>query len=224
MPARIAITALGALAGLVLAALAFTWTARGAAEPGALVATVGPDFTIRLDDVNGQPVSSVPEGAYRLLVRDLSAEHNFVLADKATGVRLRIDSGVEFVGEKTFDIQLEPGAYGFACSPHWQTMNGTLTVFPAPAATPKPKPLPTLRAGVTARGTAFAPRTARPGRYRIVVSDRSARHDFRLAGPGVRRATGRAFTGTARWTVRLARGTYRYGSGAEPLEGRLRVR
>jgi hypothetical protein len=224
MRSRVAITALGALAGLALPALAFSLTARGAAEPGVLVATVGPDFTIRIDDANGQRVQSVPEGAYKLLVRDLSAEHNFVLADKPAGLKLRVDSGVEFVGEKTFDIQLERGAYGFACSPHWQVMNGTLTVVPAPVATPKPKPLPILRAGVTPGGTAYAPRAAKAGRYRIVVGDRSARHDFRLAGPGVRRATGKAFTGTARWTVWLSRGTYRYGSGPEPLDGRLRVR
>ncbi len=224
MRARVAITALAALGGVVLPALAFTLTARGAAETGVLIATVGPDFTIRVDDANGQRVNSVPEGAYRLLVRDLSSEHNFVLADKPAGLRLRIDSGVEFIGEKTFEIQLERGAYGFACSPHWQTMNGSLTVFPAPVNTPKPQPLPLLRAGVTAGGTAYAPRTVKARRYRVVVSDRSARHDFRLAGPGVKRATGRAFKGTARWTLRLAKGTYRYGSGPEPLEGRLRVR
>jgi hypothetical protein len=224
MRARIAITALAALGGILLPAVAFALTARAAAEPGLLVATVGPDFTIRVDDANGQRVNSVPEGAYRLLVRDLSAEHNFVLANKPDGLRLRIDSGVEFVGEKTFEIQLERGAYGFACSPHWQVMNGNLTVFPVPVTTPKPKPLPTLRAGVTAEGTAYAPRTAKPGRYRVVVSDRSARRNFRLAGPGVRRATGIAFRGTTRWTVRLGRGTYRFGSDPEPLEGRLRVR
>ena len=224
MRTRIAVTALAALAGLLLPALAFTLTARGAAEPSVLVATVGPDFTIRVDDAKGQRVNSVPEGPYRLLVRDLSAEHNFVLADKPAGLKLRIDSGVEFTGEKTFEIQLERGAYGFACSPHWQVMNGSVTVFPAPVVTPKPKPLPTLRAGVTAGGTAHAPRTAKPGRYRIVVSDRSSRRSFRLAGPGVRRATGVAFRGTARWTVHLVRGTYRFGSNPEPLDGRLRVR
>jgi hypothetical protein len=222
MRTRIAITALAALAGLALPAFAFTLTARGSAEPGRLIATVGPDFTIRIDDANGQRVSSVPEGAYTLLVRDLSSEHNFVLADKPAGLKLRIDSGVEFVGEKTFEIQLERGAYGFACSPHWQFMNGTLTVFPAPVTTPKP--LPRLKVGVAAGGTAYAPRAAKPGRYRLVVRDRSKRHNFHLAGPGVNRRTGIAFTGTTSWTLRLGRGTYRYGSDPEPLEGRLRIR
>ena len=224
MRKRVVITALAALAGVVLPMVAFTLTASGAAERGRLVATVGPDFTIRIDDSNGQRVQSVPEGAYTLLVRDLSAEHNFVLADKPAGLKLRVDSGVEFVGEKTFEIQLERGAYGYACSPHWQVMNGTLTVFPAPTATPKPKPLPVLRAGVSREGTATAPRAAKARRYRFVVKDSSKRHNFHLAGPGVNRRTGIAFTGTASWTIRLARGTYRYGSDPEPLESRLRVR
>jgi hypothetical protein len=224
MRTRIAITALAAIIGLALPGLALTLTARGAAEPGRLIATVGPDFTIRIDDANGQRVNSVPEGAYTLLVRDLSSEHNFVLADKPAGLKLRVDSGVEFVGEKTFEIQLERGAYGFACSPHWQVMNGTLTVFPVPVTTPKPKPSPTLRAGVNAGGTAYAPKAAKAGRYRVLVRDASKRHNFHLVGRGVNRRTGIAFTGTTTWTLRLARGTYRYGSDPEPLESRLRVR
>jgi hypothetical protein len=36
--------------------------------------------------------------------------------------------------------------------------------------------------------------------------------NFHLVGPGVNRRTGAAFTGTVTWTVRLARGTYRFGS------------
>ena len=43
------------------------------------------------------------------------------------------------------------------------------------------------------------------------------------SGLGERRTTA-AFKGTATWTVRLVRGTYRFGSDPEPLEGRLRVR
>jgi Copper binding proteins, plastocyanin/azurin family len=226
MRTRIVITALASLAGIVVPALAFTLTARGAAEPGRLIATVGPDFTIRIDDANGRRVDSVPEGAYTLLVHDLSSEHNFVLADKPAGLKLRVDSGVEFVGDKTFEIQLERGAYGFACSPHWQIMNGTLTVFPAPVTTPPaaPKPLPVLKAGVSPGGTAYAPKAAKPRRYRMVVKDASKRHNFHLVGRGVNRKTAVAFTGSTTWTVRLGRGTYRYGSDPEPLEGRLRIR
>ena len=77
--------------------------ASGAAEPGRLIATVGPDFTIRIDDANGQRVQSVPEGAYTLLVR-IFAEHNCP-ADMPAGLKLRVDSGGKFVGEKTFEIR-----------------------------------------------------------------------------------------------------------------------
>jgi hypothetical protein len=169
-------------------------------------------------------VTSLPEGPYTLLVRDLSSEHNFVPADKPAGLKLTIDSGVEFVGEKTFEIKLELGRYAFACSPHFQTMNGEFTVIPAPVTTPKPRPTPRIRAGVTAGGTAYAPRSLKAGRYLVIVTDRSAKRNFRLDGPGVRRAAGVSFKGTTRWSVRLAKGTYRYGSDPEPLEGRLRVR
>jgi hypothetical protein len=219
---RVVIVALGAVMGLVLPALVFPLTSSGADEPGRLVATVGPDFTIRVDDANGQRVSSLPEGAYTLLVRDLSNEHNFVLADEPAGLELRIETGVEFVGEQSFEIKLESGRYTYACSPHWQTMNGGFSVFAKPS--PAPTPPPRIRAGVTAGGSAYAPRSLKAGRYRVVVSDRSAKRNFRLRGPGVNRATGVSFRGTARWTVRLARGTYRFGSDPEPLEGRLRVR
>jgi hypothetical protein len=220
---RPTITALAAAAGLLLAAAAFALTARGAAETGRLVATVGPDFTIRLDDADGKTVSSLRARHYSLLVRDLSAEHNFVMADKPAGLKLRIDSGVEFVGEKTFEIDLEAGRYAFACSPHFQVMNGEFTVFPAATTTPKPKPPPTRAAGVTVAGRAYAPRSLKAGRYRLVVSDRSPTRNFRLEGPGVKRATGKAFTGTVRWTLRLNRATYRFGSDPGPLPGRLRV-
>jgi hypothetical protein len=64
----------------------------------------------------------------------------------------------------------------------------------------------------------------RPRRFRIVVRDRSARHNFRLAGRGVNRTTGADFRGSVTWRVRPAKGTYRFGSDARKLPGRLRVR
>ena len=45
------------------------------------------------------------------------------------------------------------------------------------------------------------------GVYTIVVQDRSNEHNFRLAGPGVNRATGVASTGKKMWRdVRIAKG------------------
>jgi hypothetical protein len=107
-------------------------------------------------------------------------------------------------------------------------MNGELVTSPGsspPPAPPPPTRLKTLRAGVTAGGTAYvAPRGVRAGRYRVVVRDGSKRRNFHLAGPGVNRRTSAAFKGTATWSLRLKRGAYRFGSDPEPLEGRLRVR
>jgi hypothetical protein len=58
-----------------------------------------------------------------------------------------------------------------------------------------------------------------------VVSDRSGAGNFHLAGRGVNKRTGMRFKGTTTWRVRLACGTYAYGSDRQgSLKKRLRVR
>jgi hypothetical protein len=184
-----------------------------------LVATVGPDTTIDLADADGKHVDSLVAATYELLVRDRSPEHNFVLANK-NGFGFRVDSGVEFVGEKTFTIDLRAGRYGYACSPHWQTMNGSLLVVPEPVPTPARRALTvTLGAG---GALALSAKSVPAGDYRIGVRDRSKTRNVHLVGPGVNRSTGKAFVGTVSWDVTLRRGTYRFGS--DPLlTGRLVV-
>ena len=56
----------------------------------------------------------------------------------------------------------------------------------------------------------------------LTVSDRSAKANLHVTGPGVNRRTGRAFMGRVTWTLRLQPGTYRFGSDPR-LAGRLRV-
>jgi hypothetical protein len=56
--------------------------------------------------------------------------------------------------------------------------------------------------------------------HRIVVRDRSRRHNFHLTGPGVNRSTSVRRTGTFTWNVTLRAGTYRYLS--DPQGGQLR--
>ena len=134
---------LPALLALAVAAAGTTGVAAAALARadagGTLVATVGPGFTIDLADGSGKHVDVVEEGHYSILVRDRSAEHNFVLASKPDGTRVRIDSGVEFVGDATFEVDLFPARYGYACSPHWQVMNGQLLVtMKAPPTAKKP--------------------------------------------------------------------------------------
>ncbi len=185
-----------------------------------LVGTVGPGFTIDLADANGRHVDELVEGRYQLLVHDRSNIHNFVLGSKRTQERLA-STEVEFVGDQTFTIDLVPGQYAYACSPHFQTMNGSFQVVGAPS--PVPARPQALSARVTAR-TVVVPGTNRliAGIYRLTVSDRSRTRNFHLVGPGVNRRTGKTFVGTVTWTLRLGRGTFRYGNDPR-LTGRLFV-
>lgn len=200
---------------LVLLVVALTPAAGG--EPPRLVATVGPDFTIDLVDASGQHVTVLTAGRYELVAHDLSDIHNLVLGSKSTGARL-IDTGVEFVGDMTVTIELKPGLYAYACSPHFDTMNGQLQVVPAP----RPAEPRALRATVASgRPTLSATRVA-AGRYRLTIADRSRSANFHLVGPGIDRRTGKAFTGTVTWTLQLERGSYRFGSDPR-LSGRLIV-
>ena len=166
-------------------------------------------------------MDSVVAGTYELLVRDQSEMHNFAMGNKAGG-GLFVDSGVGFVGEKIFTITLVPGRYGYACSPHWQVMNGSLTVVALPSQPTPPRRV--LTANVPVRGPlTMSERSVRAGTYRISVRDRSTKRGFRFVGPGVNRRTGTTFVGNVRWDLTLGRGTYRFGS--DPLlAGRLVVR
>jgi hypothetical protein len=218
---------------LALAVTAIALVAAPLADPAdnpVLIATVGTNdgFDIGLADANGAPVVRIPPGTYTIVVRDRSTLHNFHLAsneDPSVDFRTELD----FVGEMSFTVTLKDRVrYAYACEPHFQTMNGAFFVGadpPPPPPPPTAKPLPVLRAGVTAAGKPFlSRRSVRAGHYRILVRDRSRRANFHLAGRGLNRRTGMRFTGAATWTVRLARGTYRFGSDPEPLEGRLRAR
>ena len=218
-------------ASIVALALALTGFA-GRADNPTLIAFVGTNdgFDIGVTDSNGNAITRIPPGTYTFLVRDRSRIHNFHFAsneDRTVDFRTELD----FVGEMSFTVTLlDDTQYAYACEPHWQSMNGSLLSTNRPAPTPPPPPPPapkpkTLRASVTAGGTAHASaRSLKAGRYRVVVSDASKRHNFHLTGPGVNRRTTAAFTGRTTWTLRLKRGAYRFGSDPEPLEGRVRVR
>ena len=70
-------------------------------------------------------------------------------------------------------------------------------------------------------------RNLRPGVYTVTVRDRSDEHNFRITGPGVRKATGVESTGTVTWKVRLARGkVYRFvcDPHSDEMRGSFRVR
>jgi plastocyanin len=99
---------------------------------------------------------------------------------------------------------------------------------PPPPAPPPPPPPPAAKParllasiGPGAKINLVTPAKKRvgallPGRYLIVVSDRSAVDNFHLTGPGVNRKTGVAAKVTVRWTLRLKKGKYAYRSDAHP--------
>ena len=64
------------------------------------------------------------------------------------------------------------------------------------------------------------------GRYKLVVADWSAIHNFHLRGPGVNVSTGVQWTGTKTFVVRLRRGRYTFvcDPHADLMRGSFRVR
>ena len=203
------------LLAIVAAALGGATTAGG--DLPQLVGTVGPEFKIDLADASGKHVDEVTPGDYVLLVHDRSDIHNFVLGSKSTGERLA-QTTVEFVGDQTFTIHLERGQYGYACSPHFEVMNGSLLVLAA--TTTPPVSTASVAARVDARAASMRPSHVAAGRVVVTVTDRSATRNFHLVGPGVNRKTSKSFVGKKTWTLQLATGTYRYGSDPK-LSGRL---
>jgi plastocyanin len=213
---------LGAAAAAGLAAPA-GGTMRGAPE---LVAIVGTNdaFDIGLFFPSGKPVTTLAPGTYTVVVHDRSAIHNFHLASNFDpNVDFRTD--VPFVGDASFTVTFQPSTrYDYACEPHWQVMNGHFSTSSGGTTPPPPAP-PTLHADVAPGGrVTLRPRSVRAGRVRIVVRDRAKRAGFRLRGAGVDRRTRAAFVGTARWTLRLRPGRYRFGADPKPLRGILAVR
>jgi hypothetical protein len=203
------------LAGLGLVPVAFP------AAAAQLRGTVGPGFSITLDDAAGNGVTQVDPGAYEIVVRDLSPEHNFHL----TGPGVNEATGVETEGTVTWPVTLQEGRYTIVCDPHALSMRLRLTVGNPPTTTPPPapKPKPKLLATVGPKptislrsATGAALKTVKAGTYSIVVRDRSAAHNFHLVGKGVNRKSSVAGVGMTTWTVRLQAGVLRFYSDRAP--------
>jgi hypothetical protein len=89
-----------------------------------LEGTVGPLFTIHLTE-DGQEVTSLRPGTYRLTVHDLATNHNFHIFGPGLDERV---TTVPFTGTVTVKIHLSHGEYTFQCDPHASTMHGTFDV------------------------------------------------------------------------------------------------
>lgn len=188
-----------------------------------LFGTVGPEFTIRLDDANGDLVTKVSPGTYDIVVRDLSDEHNFRL----TGPGVNRATGVEGQGTVTWTVSLQNGTYTLLCDPHFTSMRRTFVAGTPPAppvrllATVGPANTISLRSA-----TGAVVRSLKAGTYSVVVRDRSKLHNFHLVGKGVNRKTGLAGVTTTTWKVTLAAGTLRFYSDRSPttVKGSVVVR
>jgi len=93
----------------------------GAARAGALPrlkGEVGPGRTITISR------DRVPAGRYRLVVRDLSSEHNWHI--NGTGVNKR--TTVLATGRWVWRVRLRAGSYTILCDPHPTSMRTSLRV------------------------------------------------------------------------------------------------
>jgi plastocyanin len=208
-----------ATAAAATAAAALAPAGQGVGET--LIGTVGPGFQISLT-LNGQPVQHLDPGDYTVQVDDKADIHNFHLS----GPGVSKFTTPEEITQTTWNVTFQQGTYTFVCDPHSSTMKGSFTVGDVPTVTPPARLFAAVGPGRTITlGTAAGKRTARVagGKYVVTVRDKSKTDSFHLSGPGVNRKTGKAFVGTASWTVTLkAASSYRYWSDARPaLKGTL---
>jgi plastocyanin len=199
----------------------------GAAAPGQatkLLGTVGPEFTITLEDAQGNAVSRLDPGRYEIEVNDLSDFHTFHLQ----GPGVNEATQAVFTGKVSWTVTLTDGNYVFFCDVHPSAMRGGFTSGtgggqPPPgggggggggggATTTKlvltsgPAQSITLR---TPAGRAV--KSVKRGTYTVTVRDRSRMHNAHVTAPGYIRRTTVAFRGTQTWRVQLARtGTLRF--------------
>jgi plastocyanin len=201
---------------LVVALLAALAGPASAETPAPLHGTVGPGFTISLRDAAGGGVSHLDPGVYTIHISDLAEEHDFHLlgpgVDKATEVASK--------EETDWTVTLVAGTYRYFCDPHSLTMKGSFTVGVLPTPTPEQK----LSGAVGPGSKITFARSAKAGKTRITIRDRSAADNFHLVGPGVNKKTAVKAKATVTWTVTLRAGTYTFRSDAHAkLKGTTKV-
>jgi plastocyanin len=84
-------------------------------------------FTITLTFPDGRRVRTLRAGMYKIVAHDYSKIHNFALGSQTQNRRL-FTTGIRWVGTRTYTLKLVPGSYAYACSAHFQTMNGRFVV------------------------------------------------------------------------------------------------
>ena len=207
-----------------LVAAALLVASGGSATPAQaikLVGTVGPEFTITLQDAQGNRVTKLDPGAYQIEVTDRSDFHNFHLQ----GPGVNETTQVEFTGAVTWNVTFTDGTYTFLCDVHPTSMRGAFTVGnpPTPPANPPAvKPVTSASKLLLTSGPGFTitlktaggktVKSMKAGTYTVVVRDRGRIHDAHVIAPGYNRRTSPlTYTGTQTWKVKLGRaGTFRF--------------
>jgi plastocyanin len=202
---------------LVLAAVLLPGAAHSAAKGTALNVTVGPGFSIKVADANGQTVSHLDPGDYSITIKNLSpsSEHNFHLTGPGVDKASAFDNTTV-----TWDVTLVDGLYKYKCDAHPTLMKGSFGVGAVPPP-PPPPPAATKLTGkvgpkkaISLKKGSSTVKSLAAGKYKVVVSDLTKTDNFHLSGPGVNKKTGVKSKGTASWTLSLKRGKYTFRSDA----------
>ena len=115
----------------LLAACALTSPPANSSANQILVGKVGRHnaYVISLRFPDGSKVTTIPAGTYTFVIHDYSRIHNFALGSQTANKRL-FTTGIRWIGTKRYTLTLTVGAYAYACSAHFRTMNGTFVVTP----------------------------------------------------------------------------------------------
>jgi plastocyanin len=190
------------------AALGVAQAARSDSAGLTAISGTNDSYTISFTDASGAVVSHLAPGTFSIAVHDGSIIHNFHLVgpgvDKATSVL--------GTGDFTWSATVANGYYRFLCDPHVASMHGDFTV--GSGRRPLTGSVSPTRKVALRDAFGLTVREIVSDRYVVTVKDRSTKDNFRLRGPGVNRATGLAFRGTARWPLTLKDGVYTVSSDA----------
>jgi plastocyanin len=102
----------------LLASLALAGPTFAATSAKTLTGTVGPGFTISMNN------KTVKAGTYVIIIHDLASIHDFHL----TGPGVDKTTSVTGTGTTKWTVKLTKGTYHFVCDPHRTIMHGVLDV------------------------------------------------------------------------------------------------
>jgi plastocyanin len=102
----------------ILATLALASPTFAAANTNTLTGTVGPGYTISMNE------KTVKAGTYVITIHDLASIHDFHL----TGAGVNKATSVSGMGTTKWTVSLKKGTYHFVCDPHHTIMHGVLNV------------------------------------------------------------------------------------------------